>query len=571
MDTYTGHYWTSSSRYNTHLRFDEVQQNVEMFERATSPISAWLYNEFLGQFEQRHIERAAMLAAGVEVPASAWLGPMPRILQEHFHVNVVPDFMETRTMDVDILNFRTSSVFQTGIVQDVFSQNPNISFLIEPSGRIVTQNRMPRNAVYTVTYGELIDFSEFYNEFGVHVPFAYTLQHHRDMLQNPQPDILSFISRMLESYWRENGRSFNEGITISHNGIELCYEILLNYYLIPQAEWVVWHYTRLPEEFPERIRDLAFSVTDGAANNYERARMLERYLSLNYAYTLQPGPAPSDVDFVYHFLFDVQAGYCTYFATAFVTMARSIGLPARYVEGFMVVGRPDAHGFYNVLNSMAHAWAEVHFEGHGWVRFEPTPAVGLPTYYVPVVSGIDLFDFDEFFDLFPAHFADDFYGIGSLAIDRDGVNNSQQGAAVDFAINPVVYAVIAIGLILIIILSRAVWIYIKALRVRQKENGEAVVNYFEILLKYMKFFNFGIDENETVSQFASRVDKCFDNRAFSLKDIAEIFSKARYSKHTVSFEEREVMESAVKSLDAKMQSSVCKGKYFVYKYVLAVV
>ena len=66
-----------------------------------------------------------------------------------------------------------------------------------------------------------------------------------------------------------------------------------------------------------------------------------------------------------------QEGYCTYFATAFVLLARAEGLPARFVKGYCVpmLGKKE----YLVTNDRAHAWAEVYFRGIGWVPFEPTP------------------------------------------------------------------------------------------------------------------------------------------------------------------------------------------------------
>jgi hypothetical protein len=62
------------------------------------------------------------------------------------------------------------------------------------------------------------------------------------------------------------------------------------------------------------------------------------------------------------------------FATSMAMMARSLGIPARLGVGFLP-GTSQGDGTYTVTARQAHAWPELYFEGSGWVRFEPTPAV----------------------------------------------------------------------------------------------------------------------------------------------------------------------------------------------------
>jgi hypothetical protein len=67
----------------------------------------------------------------------------------------------------------------------------------------------------------------------------------------------------------------------------------------------------------------------------------------------------------------VRRGYCEYFATAMVMMLRTQQIPARYTLGYLPGQLAD--GVWNVDRSAAHAWVEVYFPGHGWIRFDPTP------------------------------------------------------------------------------------------------------------------------------------------------------------------------------------------------------
>jgi len=67
-----------------------------------------------------------------------------------------------------------------------------------------------------------------------------------------------------------------------------------------------------------------------------------------------------------------RVGYCEYFASSMVMMLRTLGIPARYVKGYLP-GEQLADGSFQVEASAAHAWAQVYFPGYGWIRFDPTP------------------------------------------------------------------------------------------------------------------------------------------------------------------------------------------------------
>jgi transglutaminase-like putative cysteine protease len=113
-------------------------------------------------------------------------------------------------------------------------------------------------------------------------------------------------------------------------------------------------------------------VVSGAKTTLEALRLLEQELG-TYTYTTAPGKIPDGEDFLEYFLLESKQGYCTYFASAFVLLARHIGLPARFVQGFCVPNVASDNGMYEVTSRMAHAWPEVYFEGVGWIAFEPTP------------------------------------------------------------------------------------------------------------------------------------------------------------------------------------------------------
>ena len=121
----------------------------------------------------------------------------------------------------------------------------------------------------------------------------------------------------------------------------------------------------------------------------------------NYPYTLSPGTTPRSEDFIRYFLEYQQRGYCSHFASAAVMLLRSMGIPARYVEGYVVPsstwlgeeeslrndenaddwlyddslkGNPDAKVYTaEVSDFCAHAWIEVYLPSYGFVPYEMTP------------------------------------------------------------------------------------------------------------------------------------------------------------------------------------------------------
>jgi transglutaminase-like putative cysteine protease len=131
-------------------------------------------------------------------------------------------------------------------------------------------------------------------------------------------------------------------------------------------------YLQLPRLDP-RIPQLAAQVTGSAASNYDKATALELYLRTHYGYTLQL-PRSLVADPLANFLFDRKQGHCEYFASSMAVMLRTLGVPARVVNGFRSDEFNDLTSNYVVRAKNAHSWVEAFFPGYGWATFDPTPA-----------------------------------------------------------------------------------------------------------------------------------------------------------------------------------------------------
>lgn len=138
-------------------------------------------------------------------------------------------------------------------------------------------------------------------------------------------------------------------------------------------EWVVRTYLQLPDDLPQRVRDLAAEITAGQDNAYDQVSAIEAYLR-KIKYDEQIPAPPPGVDGVDWFLFEEQAGYCDYYASALVVMARTLGIPARIAAGYSLGDYDREIGAYRQREYDAHSWPEVFFPEYGWVEFEPTAA-----------------------------------------------------------------------------------------------------------------------------------------------------------------------------------------------------
>ncbi|NWQ43586.1 transglutaminase [Bacillus sp. EB106-08-02-XG196] len=139
-------------------------------------------------------------------------------------------------------------------------------------------------------------------------------------------------------------------------------------------------YTQLPENLPERIKELAESITKGETNWFDKAKAIERHFGgSEFRYDQKNVAVPGENDdYVDQFLFDSKVGYCDNFSTSMAVLLRTVGIPTRWVKGytggeFMDYSEGDtSKSIYEITNNNAHSWVEVYFPNQGWVPFEPT-------------------------------------------------------------------------------------------------------------------------------------------------------------------------------------------------------
>ncbi len=132
--------------------------------------------------------------------------------------------------------------------------------------------------------------------------------------------------------------------------------------------------TALPGSANPRTRELAqrLQAQTGTDSAYVGA-VLEYLRHGGFVYSLEPQPLGADA--VDELLFRTREGFCGHYASAFVTLMRAAGVPARVVTGYLGGEWNPIGEFLEVRQADAHAWAEVWLQGRGWTRIDPTAVV----------------------------------------------------------------------------------------------------------------------------------------------------------------------------------------------------
>jgi transglutaminase-like putative cysteine protease len=108
-------------------------------------------------------------------------------------------------------------------------------------------------------------------------------------------------------------------------------------------------------------------------------------LSDHIAQTVAYAPGETHVGTTVEEAIAAGKGVCQDHAHIFVTAARALGVPARYVSGYLMMED-------RIEQDATHAWAEVHVDGIGWIGFDVSNEICPDARYVRVATGLDYSD-----------------------------------------------------------------------------------------------------------------------------------------------------------------------------------
>lgn len=297
-------------------------------------------------------------------------------------------------------------------------------------------------------------------------------------------------------------------------------------------------------------------ITEAGATDYERLKLLEATLG-SMTYTDNPGTLPSKVNdagsYLDYFLTESQEGYCVHYATAFCLIARAMGYPSRYVQGYAVT--MNGTGSATVDSSMAHAWPEVWMDGIGWMRFEPTPGR-------PVAAA----SWRTTFERVPE---------GEALNLKEGLNPDYKPEGEENFFGPVEdkeddgpkleWYVFVIPLASFILFA-AVLLLVESLRVRLRFKKATPEEKAYILccrnLRMLGFCGFKRQSGETLHEFGQRIN---GEETAEVLSFISCFERVLYSEQAIdddSLKTAEVCENNLKNLLKNKK----KLLYFIYRF-----
>jgi len=297
------------------------------------------------------------------------------------------------------------------------------------------------------------------------------------------------------------------------------------------SDWVSDRYLQLPVSLPDRVRELALTITHDATTPYYKALAIENYLR-TIPYDQKISRPPFGSDGVDYFLFEVQKGYSTYFSSAMVVLLRSVGIPARLVAGYTHGDWNPQENVFVVKDQHRHAWPEVYFPNYGWVEFEPTPTHSLdPSTEVatessqatddPTVGRPINFNVDDDFD-----FEDPLNSIG----------NAEEASPI---INPLIKVFGGIT-ICIVLFAIPAW-YLSQKFLNSIPYPQAA---FEHMCRLARITGHGPSPNQTPNEYAEALSQEFPAIASEITFLGEVFTQSRYDKSNFS---EEILEDATEA------------------------
>ncbi len=349
-------------------------------------------------------------------------------------------------------------------------------------------------------------------------------------------------------------------------------EYFMSHYAAQEDE-IYRTYTALPETLPQRVKDFAQeNFADGS--DYTKAKNIEFYLSESFPYVTDMPKTPPGADFVDYFLFVQKQGYCVYYASAMTVLCRSLGIPARYVEGFAPSKQLKGTD-YQYTDKEAHAWTDI--DGVGWLRFEPTSGYGgfnqppdepsaapnpsiAPETVTPAPKKEPAF-------VSPSPAADPSAADSSLNWEAPsplGVpNKSSRGW---------IFWLLGLGSATVIAIC---WVMVHQRRTRfvtamgrmsySKKQAYAMYRHAQWLLARR---GLSPRQGQTLGEFATQVTQACPDESIDAARAYAVYSKAFYAQEALSETECRTLSGFIHTLEAQAKKSMNKAVYFFYHYVL---
>lgn len=394
---------------------------------------------------------------------------------------------------------------------------------------LLTDSRFPSAAPSNITFdepkGKGTSYEDVFYEMNLQGDAFIKMLEEADSFTYEEPPSIN-----LDSYqWLEENVLHNDNV----KGFAQRWD---NYELLGErAKLIRDKYTVLPTELPERVRKLAKKITAGYETDYDKLKAIEAYLQ-RYQYSLTPSNPPEGQDYVDYFLFESRSGYCTSFATAMAVLGRCVGIPMRYLEGYVAKfeHQDKKDNLYPIRNSQAHAWAEAYIEGVGWIPFEATA----PFYRVRYTVWDDPKLIQDPGESYPGHYEGE---IPKGYVPYNAVPIVTEIEEADTANEIIAGVIVTAGTLLILLIL--ILAYYNLLRLSYRKSYDKADTSRKLYLIFLKVLDqlgkegYTLGEQETILMLSRRVRDRFHYEKIIFPEVANIYMRYRYAQEAITEED----------------------------------
>lgn len=301
---------------------------------------------------------------------------------------------------------------------------------------------------------------------------------------------------------------------------------------------------QLSDEVKSIVKDV---IGDDKTDDFEKLKALSGYLqTLEYNKNAEalPNSIDSATDYMDYFLLESQSGYCVHYATAFTLLARQLGYPARYVQGYYVE-RKGAETL--ITENSAHAWSEVYFDNFGWVIFEATPGYSASNGWAVSVTSNDKQEVRK-----NESFIDD--------IDDDETEELLQEEEKDFTY--VLYFVIPL---ICAVLFGVIYLFISRIIAGKKYRKMSELDKVRTMIgKNMRILNilgYMLGENETLEEYKRKIEQ--DEELAENIRFLKLYENLLYSDYDVCVGDVEAVENDYLILKRNLKAKGGKYRFYI--------
>lgn len=335
------------------------------------------------------------------------------------------------------------------------------------------------------------------------------------------------------------------------------------------AEYARDYYTQLDENTATQLRQIADenSISYDISTLYKEKIVndVAEFVKNHGRYSLTVEKMPSGKDFPVWFLTEADRGYCMHYATACTAMLRALGIPARYVTGYVV--NTSKEQWTQVTSNEAHAWTEYYDDVNGWTIVDATPSAventadddeqaeestaatesTAPSQTVETTSAAE--------NTHPQTEADNSSDRNNNTIDDNGI--SYRSAADNQGINNTLITVFIIIATVVIVIVAALLLFVLRRKHKMKklnaeinatEPNKRALNIYGYIGRLLKYSNISVNEK-----------------------AENIALKAKFSHHTLSEEEVSVLSELLENIKTEILQSSSVFKKLFLKYIKAII